>query len=200
MNNNNLYSNKYKIIIIGDSGVGKSAFLDRYINNKFDNHYISTIGIDLFSKIININGENIKFHIWDSCGQENFKSLTRAYYRNVDAIIFMYSTSNLESFKKLDHWVNDFINHSVDYENTVKVVIGSKKDLGIIVPTDEAKIYAENLKSEFYEITSKNEDDLELINKIFFDIGVNLKKKPKKNIKNNIIKLEESQKCKSKCC
>ena len=112
----------------------------------------------------------------------------------------MYDISNIKSFRKLNNWVNDISNYSNNYENNVKVIVGSKKDLKREVPYDEGKLYANSNEANFYEISSKDEDDYDLIKQIFFDIGIKLKNKPPKKIKKSIKIEEKKTGFKNPCC
>ena len=86
-----IYNNLYKILIVGDANAGKTAILDQFTNKNFDGKYISTIGIDFNVKCITVDDDAvIKLQIWDTCGQERFKALTRSYYRNAQAIVIVY--------------------------------------------------------------------------------------------------------------
>src|SRR5437870_2332915 len=98
------YDYVFKIILIGDSGVGKSSILYRLSDDKFSD-VTSTIGVDYKTKIMNIDNKNIKLMIWDTAGQERFRAITSSYYRNVHGAILVYDITNRESFNNLHKWI-----------------------------------------------------------------------------------------------
>ena len=107
------YDYRFRIVTIGNSNVGKSCAIQKYVNNSYncDNH-LSTVGVDFVTKNVKINDKsminrNINLQIWDTCGQERFLSLTSAYFRNCDGIIIMYDISNRESFNKINYWLKE---------------------------------------------------------------------------------------------
>ena len=108
-----MYTNLYKILIVGDANAGKTSILDQFTNGSFDGAYISTIGIDFNVKTVTIKDDiKVKLQIWDTCGQERFKALTRSYYRNANAIIIVYDITSPKSF-----------------ENAKNIIIGTNKFL-----------------------------------------------------------------------
>ena len=164
-----VYDKLLKIIIIGDSNVGKTSFLDKFVNNNFQKVYLSTIGVDFFTKIIEVDGIKFKIHLWDSCGQEKFKSLTRSYYRNMDGIIMMYDITDLKSFENIKSWLTESEKFA---DNCVaKILVGNKKDLEDMrsVSYEKAKKYAESIDVNFFEISNKEDyhDDIVTVLKSF---------------------------------
>ncbi|VVC97595.1 unnamed protein product [Leptidea sinapis] len=101
------FSATYKLLVLGDSNVGKTCIVHRYCDERYYDIYISTIGIDFKQKIINLDGVPIKLQIWDTAGQERFRTLTTAYYRGAMGIILMYDITNLESFNHLSYWLRN---------------------------------------------------------------------------------------------
>ncbi len=95
----------FKYIIIGDSNVGKSNILTRYTQNKFNEQYQATIGVEFGAKNLTINNQIIRVQIWDTAGQENFRSITRAYYKNSVCAIIVYDISKRDSFNNIQNWV-----------------------------------------------------------------------------------------------
>ena len=126
-----------KIIIIGESGVGKTAILDRYVNDSFNDNYKSTIGVDFLTKQIIINQQLITMQIWDTSGQERFNSLSNAFYRGADACILVYDITNNNTFNKINDWKNTFENianitnnNDNDNDNSFPfLLLGNKIDL-----------------------------------------------------------------------
>ncbi|KOB67769.1 Ras-related protein Rab-8A, partial [Operophtera brumata] len=101
------FSATYKLLVLGDSNVGKTCIVHRYCDERYYDIYISTIGIDFKQKIISLDGVPIKLQIWDTAGQERFRTLTTAYYRGAMGIILMYDITNLESFNHLSYWLRN---------------------------------------------------------------------------------------------
>lgn len=120
-----------KIIILGDSGVGKTAFLQKYINDQFIQEHKATIGADFMTKDLLIDDKMVTLQIWDTAGQERFQSLGVAFYRGADACVLVYDTTNASSFDHLDQWKREFITQaSPENESSFPfLVIGNKTDL-----------------------------------------------------------------------
>ena len=117
----------FKIIIIGDPGVGKSCISVKAIKDKFIEGYETTVGFDFFTYCIKMNGQIIQLKIWDTCGQEVYRALIHNFFRNTSLAILVYSIDNKESFKNLNFWLNDLKTQS---NPDIKIIlIGNKKDL-----------------------------------------------------------------------
>lgn len=117
----------FKIIIIGDSGSGKSSFIYHFLNAEEKKNPQYTIGVEYSSKIIRIDNKKVKLQIWDTAGQERFKSITKAYYRGAHGVFVMYDMTNQDSFKNVDTWVND-AREFADQDISI-MVLGNKCDL-----------------------------------------------------------------------
>jgi len=122
-----------KIVILGNSGVGKTALMERYVSAKFASSYKATIGADFCTKDVTLaeSGDVITLQIWDTAGQERFQSLGLAFYRGADACVLVYDVSDVASFERLDRWRDDFI-RSADVRDAATfpfVVLGNKSDL-----------------------------------------------------------------------
>ena len=121
------YKKLFKIILIGDSGVGKTNMLSRYINNKFSENTKSTVGVELGYKIEEINNMKIKIQIWDTAGQERYKSITKTYYKGAKGALIIYDITRKESFINVDKWVADLKEYG---EHDVCILlVGNKCDL-----------------------------------------------------------------------
>ena len=138
-----------KIVLIGDSGVGKTNILSRYISNKFNLNSTSTVGVEFQSKIVKINDKKIKIQIWDTSGQERYKSITSSYYKGAKGAFVVYDITQESTFKNADTWIGEIKANSS--EDVLIVLIGNKNDL-----ENERKI-------SLAEATKKAEQ-----NKIFF--------------------------------
>jgi len=122
----NKYDYLIKIMMIGDSSVGKSCMLTRYSDDTFSTSYISTVGIDFKVRTLNLENKVIKLQIWDTAGQERFRNIVSAYYRGTMGAIIVYDVTNLSSFKSIDYWLQS-ISKNGD-ANLVKVLVGNKCD------------------------------------------------------------------------
>ena len=155
------YSYLLKYIIIGDSAVGKSNLLLRYAHEKFNEDYQATIGIEFGSKNIEIDNEKYRIQIWDTAGQENFKSLTRAYYKNSVCAIIVYDITNKQSFNNINTWIDDCKNQSP--KTIFFVLVGNKSDLENKrqVNYNEGLKFAQENNILFFESSAKTGKNVE---------------------------------------
>jgi Ras-related protein Rab-7A len=116
-----------KVIILGDSGVGKTSLMNQYVNKKFDTRYKATIGADFLTKELEVEGTLVTLQIWDTAGQERFQSLGSAFYRGADACILVFDLTNNESFQHLSSWHDEFIIQAG--QNKDFVLMGNKNDM-----------------------------------------------------------------------
>lgn len=144
---------RQKIILTGDVAVGKTAMINSLLGSKFNDEYEPSIGVDFFSKTLKFKGKQIKLQIWDSAGQEKFRSLIPNYIRGASLIYLVYDITNKNSFNHLPDWIK-FINN---IENTNIVIIGNKIDLenNRVVSFEEGKKFAEENNYEIFEISAK---------------------------------------------
>merc|ERR1711990_828080 len=120
-----------KVIILGDSGVGKTSLMNQYVNRKFSKQYKATIGADFLTKEVQVDDRLVTMQIWDTAGQERFQSLGVAFYRGADCCVLVYDVNNSKSFDTLDSWRDEFLIQAspMDPESFPFVVIGNKTDL-----------------------------------------------------------------------
>ncbi|CAD8075608.1 unnamed protein product [Paramecium sonneborni] len=143
-----------KILMIGDSGVGKTNVLLRFCENNFQQTYLSTIGIDFKIKSIDVDGKKIKMQIWDTAGQERFKTITQTYYKGAMGIILVYAVDDKETFNNITNWMNQIKQHAS--ENVCKLLIGNKVDvLNRQVSKDEGEALARQFGVPFFETSAK---------------------------------------------
>ena len=121
------YDDLFKLVIIGDSGVGKSCILLRFADDTFTENYYSTIGVDFRFKCVDIGERKCKLQIWDTAGQERFKTVTSAYYRGADGIIIVFDQTDRESFNNVQNWIEDISKYST--EEPSKIIIANKEDI-----------------------------------------------------------------------
>ena len=152
-----------KYIIIGDPSVGKSNILLKYAHNKFTNEYQATIGVEFGAKNLTLEGKTFRIQIWDTAGQENFRSITRAYYKNSVCALVVYDITNRESFNNVQNWIEDCLSQSP--KTVILVLVGNKIDLSDRKVTfDEGKELAEKNKMLFFECSAKTGEN---VNEIF---------------------------------
>ena len=163
-----------KYIIIGNSSVGKSCITMRYIHESFAEEFTSTIGVEYGSKNITINGKIYKIQIWDTAGQENFRSITRAYYKNSICACIVYDITNRKSFEDVKLWLEDCKSQSP--RNILLVLIGNKIDLEDKreVSFEEGEKFAKENNMMFLETSAKNGDNIE---NIFYNSAAIIDKK-----------------------
>ncbi|CAD8164511.1 unnamed protein product [Paramecium pentaurelia] len=143
-----------KILLIGDSGVGKTNVLLRFCENNFQPTYLSTIGIDFKIKSIDVEGKKIKMQIWDTAGQERFKTITQTYYKGAMGIILVYSIDDKDSFNNISNWMNQIKQHAS--ENVCKLLIGNKIDVpNRQVSKEEGEQLAKSFGVPFFETSAK---------------------------------------------
>jgi small GTP-binding protein len=182
-----------KIVILGDSGVGKSNIITRYAKNDFNLDSKATIGVEFYSKIINLNDKIIKTQFWDTAGQERYRSITSAYYKGANGILLVYDITNYTSFDHVNNWINEIYKN---VGNEIKILlIGNKSDLEYkrVVPLSNAFELANKYDLAFIEMsamigTNINDGINELIKNICDDLT-----KKKLNNRENIIKINNSE-------
>jgi small GTP-binding protein len=151
----NIY--RFKIIMVGNLAVGKSSILTKFKNNKFNPKYQCTINVDIQMDSINIDEENIvDLQIWDTCGQETFRNLTRQYYNNSQGCLLVFDLTDRYSFEKLEDWIKDI--QQFGARNCVVMLVGNKADLinNRVVSFDEASELAKKYQLDYIETSAKN--------------------------------------------
>jgi len=189
---NNKDDIEFKLITLGDSGVGKTSIIKRFISGKFDMKTISTIGFGNFSKEITLkNGTKIKLCLIDTAGQENYQALSATYIKNADGVLFIFAHNNRESLNNIKKWVDNFKenNKEADYFNNVfpAYLVGNKCDLDHEMDDDE--IQDVKKENNFYGyIDTSAKDDIG-INRVFDEMGEMLIKIYGKRKKGHNVKL-----------
>jgi len=161
-----------KILIIGESGVGKSSLLLRFANDTFDPEISATIGVDFKVKEMDNHGNKIKLAIWDTAGQERFRTLTPSYYRGGQGAILVYDVTCRESFQKVEDWLTELETYSTS-PDIKKILVGNKCDMEgeRMVSRDEGKNFARRHQMMFIEASAKTKEGVqtafeELVEKI----------------------------------
>ncbi|OQR93783.1 Rab1 family GTPase [Achlya hypogyna] len=155
------YDHLFKLVLIGDSGVGKSCLLLRFADDAFTESYITTIGVDFRFRTVKIDKKTVKLQIWDTAGQERFRTITSAYYRGADGIIMVYDVTSQESFDHVNDWLNEVNRYAS--EGTCKLLVGNKSDITSrkVVSYETAKAFADSLAIPFLETSAKNAQNVE---------------------------------------
>uniref|UniRef100_A0AAQ5ZRV4 RAB7A, member RAS oncogene family n=1 Tax=Amphiprion ocellaris TaxID=80972 RepID=A0AAQ5ZRV4_AMPOC len=149
-----------KVIILGDSGVGKTSLMNQYVNKKFSNQYKATIGADFLTKEVMVDDRLVTMQIWDTAGQERFQSLGVAFYRGADCCVLVFDVTAPNTFKTLDSWRDEFLIQASprDPENFPFVVLGNKIDLeNRQVTTKRAQAWCQSKNNIPYFETSAKE-------------------------------------------
>ena len=187
----------FKIVLIGDISVGKTSILNRFFKNTFSNNYQSNINANFNSfsifldKFIKVN-----LNIWDTCGEEKFKSITKQYYRDASAVLLVYDLTNENSLKSIENWLNE-----------IKIVTNESEIFLVGNKNDEEKIFTINKEkfndiNNFYEVSAKTGNNIQ---KMFYNIieilaEKSLKEKNFNKINNESLLLNKNKFSKKKCC
>ena len=159
----------YKVLLLGDSTVGKTCFLLRYCDKTFQEAHLSTIGLDYRLKSMTLqSGKNIKLQIWDTAGQDRFRAITKNYYKGANGIILIYDVTNRQSYENVKNWITQIREEA--NPNVVIYLAGNKVDVSEeekVVKTEEGKKIAEEFNLPLYETSAKNGVN---INRIFEEL------------------------------
>ncbi|XP_053660551.1 ras-related protein Rab-35 [Anopheles marshallii] len=198
------YDHLFKLLIIGDSGVGKSSLLIRFSDNTFSGSYITTIGVDFKIRTVVINGERVKLQIWDTAGQERFRTITNTYYRGTHGVIVVYDVTNGESFGNVKRWLQE-IESNCDIVN--KVLVGNKNDdpTRKVVTTEDAERFANQMEIKLFETSAKDNINVEDMFLAITEQVLRHKKQTQKQqqaeTNNDTVQLKKgTHKKKNKCC
>ncbi len=155
------YDLMFKILILGDSGVGKSSLFLRYTKNEFNQDMRSTIGVEFGLKFLKIENFQLKIQIWDTAGMERYRSITNAYYKGAKGVIIVYDICRKKSFENVDKWIDDFKSKADD--DAVIILIGNKSDLDEKreVSKEEAESKAQKNKFGFMEASAKDNNNVQ---------------------------------------
>ena len=191
-----------KIITLGNTHVGKSSLIVKFIENKFSISYMSTIGFDVKFKSIRINDEEVKITIHDTAGQERFRSLAGSYIKKAQGILLVYDITDEKSFEEIGNWMNNIKEEAGD--KLPIILVGNKCDLKDArkVPKVEGQKAAKNYNMTFFETSCKDGDNVE---KCFRELAQKIIERKKQNQKNQTLagkklEKEKEQKKKDDCC
>lgn len=196
------YDHLFKLLIIGDSGVGKSSLLLRFADNTFSGNYITTIGVDFKIRTVEIDGDKVKLQIWDTAGQERFRTITSTYYRGTHGVIVVYDVTSGDSFANVKRWLHE-IDQNCEVVN--RILVGNKNDgpdLKVVL-TEDAQRFADQMGIQLFETSAKENINVEEMFMAITRQVLRTKKERKERqaiINNDTINLRKPKQNKRKCC
>ena len=157
------YQYIFKLILIGNSGVGKSSILQRYMNKTFQESYKCTIGVDFLMKSLEIDGKIVKLQLWDTAGQEKYKSMVSSYYRGAHVALVIFDLTNHSSFDSLSLWIENYYKNGPEQKNII--LIGNKKDLVELrqITQEEIDTFSETNNMIYFETSAKDGDNIDYV-------------------------------------
>ena len=196
--NPNGYDMIFKIVLIGDTSVGKTNILSKYLTDEFDPESKATVGVEFGTKNFKIENNIVKVQIWDTAGQERYRSITNAYYKGAKGALLVYDITNKKSFDNLDRWISDL---KINGDEKISIVLlGNKSDLESqrVISTEEGKNKAELFKFAFMETSALNGNNIEkafdeLIKEVYKDNHELYEKQAKVEMKDKGIDLEQGK-------
>ena len=205
-NDNEIEKNnlEYKIITLGDSSVGKTSIINRFINDTFDEELTPTLGIKHTFKTLEINNTKVKLSVIDTNGQEKYRSLSVSYFRHADVVLFIFNLNEPLSFNNIQEWINVFNDNNNKKKVILKYLIGSKSDLEQRVEQNLIDEFANNNNMLYMATSAKTNNQ---IKELFQKIGEDILKEEEKKTNNMIrtknssrILLKTKEKNRKKCC
>ena len=157
------YQYIFKLILIGNSGVGKSSILQRYMNKTFEESYKCTIGVDFLMKSLEVKGKTVKLQLWDTAGQEKYKSMVSSYYRGANVALVVFDITSRSSFESLPLWIENYYKNGPEQKNII--LIGNKKDMADQrqVTQEEAEEFSETNNMIYFETSAKEGDNIDYV-------------------------------------
>ena len=195
------YDEKIKLMVIGETRVGKTALIKKYTKNVFGGTYLTTVGIDFQEKIINVEEKSVKLQIWDTAGQERFRNIAKSYFHTSDGFLLVYDISCKDSFEKLNFWYEQIKLNAP--ENTKCVVAGNKCDLEEKrqVNKNEGENFAKTYNIDFYETSAKDGINVdEVFQTLASEIMKDIKKNGSKNKRSSQVLKKNTKSKKKSCC
>ncbi|XP_042902509.2 ras-related protein Rab-33B [Parasteatoda tepidariorum] len=168
----------FKIIVLGDSNVGKTCLLNRFCSGKFPLNTEATIGVDFLEKQVVVDNELMRLLFWDTAGQESSRaSMVPLYYRNVHAVVFVYDVTKIVSFQNLPHWIAEFKEYQGQSEDIPKILIGNKCDVidAIAVNTNMARKFAGDHDMPLFQTSAFDDRQAEHVDTIVMTLAHKLK-------------------------
>ena len=196
----------FKVLLLGNSDVGKSSLLLRYVDSVWNDAFVPTIGVDFKVKTLTINEKKVKMQIWDTAGQERFRTVVSTYFRWAHGILLLYDVTNRDSFKNLESWLIEIEKNAK--EKVLKILIGNKCDLtdDREITSDEGKAFALRNGMEFMETSAKMNTNVseafETLGKLMIEFNSKSNTTSQKNNQNKNLKASSGMDLKTKkgCC
>jgi small GTP-binding protein len=161
MMNNDQVDHSFKILTIGESGVGKTCILLRYTDNKFSKHHLTTIGIDFKTKIVSYYDKKIKLYIWDTAGQERFRNIAQQYYNGADGIFLVYDVTDRKSFEKVSEWMKTILSYKTK-DKIGLILLANKVDSDTReISMDEGQKLSNEFGIKYFETSALNNYNLD---------------------------------------
>ncbi|XP_047466155.1 ras-related protein Rab-15-like [Mugil cephalus] len=154
------YDVLFRLLMLGDSGVGKTCMLRRFTESEFDSAHISTIGVDFKMKTLEIDGVKVRVQIWDTAGQERYQTITKQYYRRAQGVIFVYDITSEPSFQHIAKWASDVEECTPDKVQTILVGNKSDDEVGRQVTHEQGRKLAETYGMEFFETSATTSSNI----------------------------------------
>ena len=198
----------FKLVIIGNSFVGKTSLMLRYADDVFKSKHISTIGVDFKIVNVEVDGTVVKLQIWDTAGQDRFRTISSTYYRGAHGAIIVYDVSSVDSFNKVEHWLEDMDTYK---KNVYKIIVGNKNDNtddslnSKAVSSRDAQLLAKRLNLKLFETSAKENIN---VKEVFEDMARELLEKERlrryrdsyiEDLSHTIELPKTRKKCKKKC-
>lgn len=191
------YDYLFRLVIVGDSGVGKSNIFSRFSDNSFSRNYVSTIGIDFSIRKVKINGKMVKLHLWDTSGQRRFLSISSSYYRSADGVILVYDVNSPESYAHIKDWYDEIYKYRNSSENIPMILVGNKNDLEQKVSTSLGKSFADLCKIKFTECSALHNEGM---SDVFVQIAEEILENKIKNSPRITLDRLDNTKKRERCC
>ena len=198
---NDKYDEKLKFMVLGETRVGKTSLIRKYIKNQFGDNYLTTVGIDFQEKLIQVNDKLILLQLWDTAGQERFRDIAKNYIKSADGVLLVYDITCKETFEKLDYWHKTLKEHAS--EHIKYIIVGNKCDLNEKreVEKELGEHFAKKNNINFYETSAKNGINVNEVFQILAkEVYKVIKKYGRPNNKSTSIVLKKNTKDKKKNC
>ena len=201
----NYFDEKIKIMIIGETRVGKTSLISKYCKNEFSGgQYLSTIGIDFQIKNLKINSKKIRLQIWDTAGEERFRNIAKNYFQSSDGFLVVYDIANNESFETLDYWIEEIKANSQELSKMILVGNKCDKEKERKIQKEDGKAYAKKKQIKFYEVSAKDGTNVNEVFEILvkdilksYSPSENMKKRGSKMLS---VPIQQQHNKKSSCC
>ena len=196
----------FKVLLLGNSDVGESSLLLRFVDSVWNESFVPTIGVDFKVKTIEIGDKKVKMQIWDTAGQERFRNVVSTYFRGSNGILLIYDITSRDSFKNLESWLIEIEKHASD--NVLKILIGNKNDLenDRVISVEEGQNFANRNGMQFIETSAKMDTNVseafQTLGKLMLEFNSNKKPLEPKKSENKTLTASSGKdlNAKKKCC